>query len=289
MSVLLTLALPVAGTCAVPPKVHEKVDSTFETLKDGAKAGETALKPTEAPKANDLAPNFGHDIPKVSKTQAPAGSSSAKNPSSEINHSGKVIETMSSGGYTYAQLEKEGKKTWVAFPTLETRVGETLSFTGCIDMSGFQSKTLNRKFDTIYFCGSPNVKSSTTKAPGKTSPGSAGAATSTAKNVNVEKATGANAYTVSEIFTKADKLKGKQIVVRGQVVKVSTGIMNKNWIHLQDGTGSKNDKTNDLVITSSEVPSEGDVVTASGTVAKDKDFGSGYKYNVIIEKASIKK
>ena len=31
------------------------------------------------------------------------------------------------------------------------------------------------------------------------------------------------------------------------------------------------------------------VVTASGTLYKDKDFGAGYKYSVIIEKANVKK
>jgi hypothetical protein len=31
----------------------------------------------------------------------------------------------------------------------------------------------------------------------------------------------------------------------------------------------------------------GDIVTFSGTIALDKDFGAGYKYEVIMENATI--
>jgi hypothetical protein len=42
------------------------------------------------------------------------------------------------------------------------------------------------------------------------------------------------------------------------------------------------------VVTSDSIPKVGDVVTASGILYNDKDFGGGYKYKVIIEKADIK-
>lgn len=266
MSVLLTLALPVAGSCADAPKAPEKADSSsVEAIKDSmSKSGHGKM---------------------MGGTTTGAGGT-------ELNPSGKVVETMEGGGYTYANLEKDGKTTWVAFPVLETRVGETLSFRGCMEMPRFQSKALNRKFDSILFCGAPEVKpSSATATPmtAKKSPGSEGAVTSAGKKIKVEKATGANAYTVSEIFAKRSSLDGKQVVVKGQVVKVSSGIMDRNWIHLQDGTGDEKKKTHDLVVTSSEAPKVGDVVTMTGTVAKDKDFGGGYKYGVIIEKGSVKK
>jgi hypothetical protein len=76
-------------------------------------------------------------------------------------------------------------------------------------------------------------------------------------------------------------------VINAKVVKVSSGIMNKNWIHLQDGTGSHTTSDNDLVVTSDAIPIVGDVVTVKGKLELNKDFGGGYKYNVIIEKANI--
>ena len=261
MSVLLTLALPVAGNCADAPKAPEKSDAAIEAIKDSMPKGHAMMGGT-----------------------APAAGSA----SAELNPSGKVVETMDGGGYTYANLEKDGKKTWVAFSTLETRVGDTLSFRGCMEMPNFQSKALNRKFDAIMFCGQPEVQANA-KAAAKKSPGSGGAAAAGTGKIKVEKASGANAYTVAELFAKRGTLNGKQVVVKGQVVKVASGIMNTNWIHLQDGSGSEKKKNHDLVVTSSSLPAMGDIVTVSGTLTKDKDFGSNYKYEVIIEKASVKK
>ena len=108
------------------------------------------------------------------------------------------------------------------------------------------------------------------------------------EQIKVEKAKGADAYTVSEAYEKAGKLDKKAVVVRGKVVKVSTGIMGKNWVHLRDGSGDPGKGTNNLVVTTQDVPKVGDVVTAKGTLHKDKDFGAGYLYKVIIEEATVK-
>jgi hypothetical protein len=119
--------------------------------------------------------------------------------------------------------------------------------------------------------------------------GSEGAkAPATSEQITVEKAKGADAYTVSEAYEKAAVLDKKTVVVRGKVVKVSKGIMGKNWVHLRDGSGDSGKGTNNLVVTTQDVPIVGDVVTAKGTLYKDKDFGAGYKYQVIVEKASVK-
>ncbi|HET6516040.1 MAG TPA: hypothetical protein VFG09_12830, partial [Thermodesulfovibrionales bacterium] len=42
--------------------------------------------------------------------------------------SGKVVETMDSGGYTYVCLEEHGKKTWVAVPQMKVVKGKRMSF-----------------------------------------------------------------------------------------------------------------------------------------------------------------
>jgi hypothetical protein len=106
--------------------------------------------------------------------------------------------------------------------------------------------------------------------------------------VKVEKATGANAYTVAELHAQVAKLDKKQVVVRGKVVKVSKGIIKRNWIHLKDGTGDG--ETAKIVATSTkDAPAPGDVVTVKGTLTKDKDFGAGYFYKAIIEDAKIVK
>jgi hypothetical protein len=119
--------------------------------------------------------------------------------------------------------------------------------------------------------------------------GSEGAkAPATSGPIKVEKAKGADAYTVSETHEKAGELDKKTVSVRGKVVKISKGIMGRNWVHLRDGSGDEGKRTNDLVVTSQDVPKVGDVVTAKGTLYKDKDFGAGYKYKVIVEEATVK-
>ena len=286
MSVLVTLALPVAGTCADAPKAPEKADAKVEAVA-ATKAVEKADAAAKAPeKAESKAEAIQKSMSKSGHSMMMGGAAPAEAGAPEVNTNptGKVVETMEGGGYTYANLEVAGgTKTWVAYPVLETRVGDTLSFQGCMPMVKFQSKTLNRTFDTILFCNAPEVKGAAkpaAKEAKKAAPG---------EKIKVEKATGANAYTVEEIFAKRGSLNGKQVLVRGQVVKTATGIMNKNWLHLQDGTGDAKKKTNDLVVTTNDTAEEGDVITVSGTLAKDKDFGGGYKYTAIIEKGSVKK
>jgi hypothetical protein len=127
------------------------------------------------------------------------------------------------------------------------------------------------------------------KLAGKKSGGSKAAIAAADAKISVAKATGADTYTVGELYAQQGKLNKKKVVVRGKVVKVSAGIMGKNWIHLQDGTGDAVKGNNDLVVTSQDLPESGEVVTASGILAKDKDFGGGYRYAVIVEEAKVKK
>jgi hypothetical protein len=57
--------------------------------------------------------------------------------------------------------------------------------------------------------------------------------------------------------------------------------MNKNWIHIQDGSEFQGGF--DLTITTDKSVSLGDTVTFEGKLALDKDFGYGYFYTVLIE------
>jgi len=92
---------------------------------------------------------------------------------------------------------------------------------------------------------------------------------------------------IAELYQEKDQLKGKQVKLHGKVVKVNNGIMNRNFIHLRDGTGEKG--SNDITITSQDTAKVGDEITAVGTVTVDLDFGAGYTYPVIVEKATITK
>lgn len=104
-------------------------------------------------------------------------------------------------------------------------------------------------------------------------------------SIKVAKAAGPEARTVEEVIGQRSTLKDKPVVVAGKVVKFHANIMNRNWVHLRDGSGSDAAQNNDLVVTTQEQFSTGDVVTVRGVVRADQDFGSGYAYKVLVEEA----
>ena len=116
---------------------------------------------------------------------------------------------------------------------------------------------------------------------GKNNPGSESEAVKVEK---LDKAPGG--MTVAECFKKDQKLKGTKVIVRGKVVKYTPGIMGKNWLHLRDGSGTK--ETNDIVVTTTEKAKVKDTVVVNGTLEYDRDIGSGYFFPAIIENASLK-
>lgn len=245
------------------------------------------LTTTTALAAEQPAAPAGH--PPMNQTAAPALSDTK----TDENISGKVLETINSGGYSYVYIEKkDGKKIWVAVMETKVKVGSQITFKPGMKMTNFESKSLNRTFDTIVFSnGVLSAQAAKGKEPDLTSPspGSKGASVAKEGKISVAKATGPNAYTIEGVFKNSAKLDKKKVVIRGKVMKVSSGIMKRNWIHIQDGTGSQAKGTHNLVCTSQDKPNSGDVVTVTGTLAKDRDFGGGYRYAVIIENAKITK
>ena len=105
----------------------------------------------------------------------------------------------------------------------------------------------------------------------------------------VPKATGPQGHTVAEVVVQRAQLAGKTVAVHGKVVKFSAGIMDRNWLHVRDGTGSAADKTNDLLVTTQQTAAVGDVVLARGIVRTNQDFGAGYTYDVLVEDATLAK
>lgn len=103
--------------------------------------------------------------------------------------------------------------------------------------------------------------------------------------VSLQGVAGAMTKTVEGVHKERAQLAGKQVTVSGTVVKVNNGIMRRNFLHVQDGTGSAG--TNDLVVTSGQTASKGQKVTITGTVVLDTDFGMGYSYPLLVEKSTI--
>lgn len=213
--------------------------------------------------------------------------------------SGKVIETMDAASYTYVQIDTGPTKVWVAAPQFVVKAGDNVTVADALPMTNYQSRTLNRTFDVVYFSGSVAVNGVPIAGGAPAATGAAPAAGGLPKGhptkspaaaakgpdlAGIKRAEGGQ--TVAEIVTGKAKFSGKPIAVRGRVVKFNSGILGKNWLHVRDGSGSEG--TNDLTVTTDAVVKVGDLVLVTGKLATDRDFGSGYKYALIVENAQVK-
>lgn len=209
---------------------------------------------------------------------------------------GKVLETIDAAGYTYLKLQTASGEQWAAVTQAVVAVGAEVEIVDATVMQDFESKTLNRKFPTILF-GSLGGGEAGAEAPAPAGqaqlppghPPMSAAPQAVVADVKVEKAKAANGKIVAEVWADRAKLAGQKVSVQGKVVKVSTGVMGKNWLHLRDGSGTEEAKDNDLTVTSQGLAAVGDVVTIEGVVYINKDFGAGYSYGVIVEEASVQK
>ncbi len=198
------------------------------------------------------------------------------------NLRGRVLEQIPAPPYLYLRLETGQGEVWAAVSAAQVENGAEVTVYQSMRMSQFASKTLGRTFDEIYF--------GSLEAPGAAAAGNphAGLAQPTATAVEkIDKAASADARTIEETWAEGAGLAGQRISVRAKVVKYNPGIMGKNWIHLQDGSGDPAKGTNDLTVTTLESAAVGDVLTVTGTVAVDKDFGAGYRYPIIVEEATL--
>jgi hypothetical protein len=84
-----------------------------------------------------------------------------------------------------------------------------------------------------------------------------------------------------EVVNDPQKYKDQKIKVYGEVVKVNANIMDRNWLHIKDGTADEFD----FVLTSESAVPVGHSMTFEGTISLNRDFGAGYVYDLIMENA----
>jgi hypothetical protein len=218
---------------------------------------------------------------------------------------------------------KPSSEVWAAVASAEVNVGQAVTVIGAQRMEGFTSSTLKRTFEVIYFgalggsgaklpAGHPNIASSASvhaevPAPDHphteldstadarasadvasgavnphTMPPTGGDAVPVGK---VERASGKMGHSVSDIVNGRSALAGQKVRVRGVVVKSTSGVLGKTFVHLRDGTGNSKSGDHDLTATTEQATALGSTVLFEGTVVIDKDFGAGYSYPVLLENA----
>ena len=247
----------------------------------------------------------------------PDTASSAAAPAARLTIHGLVEETFDASDYTYMRLKTADGETWAAVLKAPVKKGDEVTVVNAAPMDGFESRTLKRTFDRIVFGNlaaagdEPAAATSPHGTPGvapaamasghesadltkvreemKTQHAAAASGPADVGKIEVKKAEGVNGRTVAELFAQRAALKGREVAVRGKVVKFTAEVMGKNWIHLRDGTGSREGKDDDITVTTTDPAAVGDVILVTGTVRLDKDFGAGYAYPVLVENAKIAK
>lgn len=194
-------------------------------------------------------------------------------------HPVTILEVLPGGGYVYVKALEKGDTVWMAMSPAQLTVGKTYYYTEVMEMTNFPSKELDRTFDKIYFLDGL-LNEAREPLPGETH-----TQTNVAANELIQIEAEEGVTPIGDLYKNRADLAGQTVTVQGQVTKVNNGIMDRNWVHIQDGTRDGQDF--DLTITTQANVEVGDIVRFTGTVAVDKDFTLGYKYKLLVEDAVL--
>jgi hypothetical protein len=184
--------------------------------------------------------------------------------------------------YTYLLVKGKGPEYWIAVTSTEIEVGEKITYEGGMLMEDFYSQELDRTFDKVLFLdgfGGEQEAPAMGQMPGTTQ----GSVKTDKLDTRIEH--GEGIIPISELYANPSAFEGKSIRVKGQVAKFNAQIMERNWIHLQDGTEFEGKY--DLTVTSQQGVAVGDIVTLEGILALNRDFGYGYSYELLLEEAKL--
>ena len=192
----------------------------------------------------------------------------------------KAVEQVSS--YTYLMVKGKGPAYWVVVTSSDIAVGESITYQGGNVMENFYSKELDRTFEKVLFLDDlEGSQPSPMGGMGGTTQGSDIKTDRLEPNIEAE----AGTVSIAELYADPTAFEGRTIRVKGEVAKFNPNIMERNWIHLQDGSDFEGKY--DLTITSQEGFVVGQVLTLEGILALNRDFGYGYNYAILLEKATV--
>ena len=203
-------------------------------------------------------------------------------------HSVVVTEVLPTSKYVYLKVREGQEEFWIATGKMAVKKGETYFYNGGLLKTDFRSEEHDRVFEKIYLVSKLVSKEDHTnlaKTESKNNPVSDKSVTQkenipthTEKEIQHK-----GAVTIAELLKDPQKYEGHSVEISGTCIKVNANIMDRNWIHVQDGTQDDFD----LVVTSNALVSEGSNITVRAVVALNRDFGSGYSYDLILENGTL--
>lgn len=197
-----------------------------------------------------------------------------------------VQEVVAAQNYTYVRALEQDKEIWMAILKTDIEVGKTYYYDRAMEMKNFKSKDLDREFASVYFLEGLFENPDDFTKMGMKAPTDKVHSTADAnvrQEIIIEFEDGVTV--IEDLYAKKNELENNKVMVQGIVTKYNANIMNKNWVHIQDGTGTQT--TYDLTITTQDEVRVGSMVKFEGTVGVDVDFGHGYKYDLILQEANL--
>jgi hypothetical protein len=202
-------------------------------------------------------------------------------------HTVVVTEILPTSRYVYLKVTEGEEQFWIAVRKQNVKKGETYFYRGGLLKVNFESAEHNRVFEKVYL-----VANLLSEDPSNDAGALGNTDSKEEQNVSVKEDIPTHtekiiehkgSVKIAELVKDPKKYEGHTVLISGECVKVNANIMGRNWIHLRDG--SQDDF--DLVITTRTFVPEGNVVTVRAVVALNKDFGAGYKYDLILENGTI--
>lgn len=208
------------------------------------------------------------------------------NKQSDQMHKVTVLELLEGGNYDYMYVSEDTLSYWLATRKGEYVVGKDYVYNSFIPKTDFRSKEFNRVFDQLNLVSSLMPESSL-KAKTHVHGPNCNHGNLDNQNINMDYPFDENSEHVSlsiaELVKNPTKYMSSWVLLSGICVKVNTAILDRNWIHIKDGTLD----SYDLVITSNDNVKLGDSVTFKARITLNKDFGAGYSYPLLLEQGTL--
>lgn len=195
-------------------------------------------------------------------------------------HKVEIVQVLKTETYMYMEVSEGGKKFWIATGPGSVRSGSTYYFNEAVRKFNFESKALDRVFDSIYLI--PRlVPESKLEALNQRlfDPHQMGQRNQASDTLAVPDPDIFTALTIGELLQSPETYEGQWVEISGTCVKVNNGILGRNWVHLR----AKEENGGEVVVTTQQEVEVGEVVRMQALVRRNRDFGSGYQYDLLLE------
>ncbi len=188
----------------------------------------------------------------------------------------RILKVTPGEKYRFAEVQEGDKTYWIASTNQDIRAGETYFYNEALIRTEFESKDLQTVFDTLLLVTRlvPDGKQGELKAP--LHKANAGEQDGQAQEANPEAVV---SLELSELIQNPTPYEDKWVEFSGTCVKVNPGIMGRNWVHLK----ALGEAGGEVVLTTQEEIEVGQVVRMQALVRRNRDFGSGYRYDLLLE------